>query len=246
MGLSDDLREQGTLTGEAKKSHDGQAVKAWTDFYHKDNLVDLYLEKSGYKAREAQEWEVLKRKEQAPEESLAVKTWLEWYESGDKVKQAPIDQSTSPHEVKKASTRAKEIKTRQGLGEEEALAVRTWLEWYESGDDPANQQPAQNVVSTTSDAKKASTRAREINTRQGVRHEESLAVKTWLEWYESGDDPANHRPVEKKAEPRPDVQAKEVKSRLGVREEEASALKAFTDIYNAGSFLDAYLEKSGY
>ena len=43
MGLRADLREQGTLTGEAKKSHDGQAVKAWTDFYHKDNLVDLYM-----------------------------------------------------------------------------------------------------------------------------------------------------------------------------------------------------------
>lgn len=248
MGLSGDLRERDTLTGEAKKLHDGQAVKAWTDFYHKDNLVDLYLEKSGYKAREkhlAQEWEVLKRKEQTPQETLAVKTWLEWYESGDKVKQAPIDQSASPREQKKAATRIKEIKTRQGLGEEEALAVRTWLEWYESGDAPENQS-TQPATAAQTETKKAATQAKEIKTRQGISNEETLAVKAWLEWYESGDDPANHRPAEKKADLRPDVRAKELKTRIGVREEEAMALKAFTDIYNAGDFLDAYLEKSGY
>ena len=250
MGLSDDLREREMLTGDAKKLHDGQAVKAWTDFYHKDNLVDFYLEKSGYKAKEknlAQKQEVLEKLEQAPRDTLAVKTWLKWCESGDKVKQAPIDQSELPREIKKAVAQAKEIKTRQGLGEEESLAVRTWLEWYESGDHPDNQESQPVIVpSSLIENKKAAAQAKEIKTRQGVSNEESLAIKTWLEWYESGDDPANHRPVEKKADPRPDVRAKEVKTRMGVREEEAMALKAFTDIYNAGDFLDAYLEKSGY
>jgi len=185
MGAGDELERQENLAGENTDSgEEARAFKEWSDSYRKGNIVDLYLNKSGYDRTQ---------QEAQPDDSQSSKSWKQWFDSDDQSHTTAPVRFKSEEEIKKEQTQAKEIKT-----------------------------------------------------RLGVREEEALALKAWLDWYEAGDNPANQIPVEKTSPRRPDVIEKEIKTRVGVREEEAKAVKAWTEFYNAGDFLDAYLEKSGY
>lgn len=234
MGAGDELERQENLAGENTGSgEDARAFKEWSDSYRKGNIVDLYLNKSGYDRSQ---------QEAQPDDSQSSKSWKQWFDSDDQSHTTAPVRFKSEEEIKKERTQAKEIKTRLGVREEEALALKAWLDWYEAGD----SEQAQQLPSTEPATPRPDVQAKEIKTRVGVREEEALAVKTWLDWYEAGDHPANQIPVEKTTPRRPDVIEKEIKTRVGIREEEAKAVKAWTEFYNAGDFLDAYLEKSGY
>ncbi len=257
MRTGDELNRQDYLANKSANPSDEQSLtlKAWSDFYHADNIVDFYLEKSGYQINNIHAvsgWKTLKNQQMPSDDSLAVKTWLNWYESGDDSHSSkPVvfksfghsSDVTSEISAKKEKVQAKEIKTRVGVGKEESLALRTWLNWYESGDSP-NLQKGKSAKKQESP--RPDIQAKEIKTRTGIGDEESLAVRTWLEWYESGDDPANIREAKRKADPRPDIREKEIKTRTGIGAEEAKAVLAWSDLYNADDFLDAYLEKSGF
>ncbi len=236
MGTGDELKRQENPTEKTTETVDEQTrtFKTWTDSYRKGNIVDLYLNKSGYdKDQQVSQ----------PDDSQSSKSWQKWFDSDDQSHTtAPVTFKTE-EERKKAQTQAREIKTRTGVGEEEALALKAWLDWYEAGD--AEQAP-QRLPATEPVTPRPDVQAREIKTRAGVREEEALAVKTWLDWYEAGDDPANQIPVEKTTASSSDAIEKELRTRTGVQEEEAKAVRAWTEFYNAGDFLDAYLEKSGY
>ena len=233
MGAGDELKRQENLTGKSGSPEDVDTFKEWSDSYRKGNIVDLYLNKSGY--------EHAQQKPQQ-EDSQSSQSWQKWFDSDEQSHTTAPVRFKSEEEIKKEQTQAKEIKTRLGVREEEALALKAWLEWYEAGD----SEQAQQLPSIEPATPRPDIQAKEIKTRVGVREEEALAVKTWLDWYEAGDNPANQIPVEKTTPKRPDVIEKELKTRVGVREEEALAVKTWVDFYNAGDFLDAYLEKSGY
>ena len=234
MGEGDELRRQENLTEKTSDSaEDANTFKEWSDSYRKGNIVDLYLNKSGYD-----------HAQQNPQsdDSQSSQSWKKWFDSDEQSHTTEPVRFKSEEEIKKEQTQEREIKTRIGVREEEALALKAWLDWYEAGD----SEQAQQLPSTEPVTPRPDVQAREIKTRTGVREEEALAVKTWLDWYEAGDNPANQIPVEKTTPQRPDLLEKELKTRVGVREEEAQAVKSWVDFYNAGDFLDAYLEKSGY
>ena len=234
MGAGDELKRQENLAGENTDSgEDARAFKEWSDSYRKGNIVDLYLNKSGYD-RDQQEAQ--------PDDSHSSQSWKKWFDSDDQSHTTAPVRFKSEEELKKEKTQEREIKTRLGVREEEALALKAWLDWYEAGD----ADESKPLPSTEPETPRPDVEAREIKTRVGVRDEEALAVKTWLDWYEAGEDPANQIPVERTVAQRADLLEKELKTRTGVREEEAKAVKAWTEFYNAGDFLDAYLEKSGY
>ncbi len=230
MGAGDELKRQDNLAETTSDlPDDADTFKTWSDSYRKGNIVDLYLNKSGY-GRAQQETK--------PDDSQSSKGWQKWFDSDEQSHTTKPVRFKSEAELKKEQTQEREIKTRVGVQEEEALAVKAWLDWYESGD---SDLPSTRPITPPPDVQ-----ANELKTRVGVREEEALAVKSWLDWYEAGDNPANQIPVEQTTPKSSELLEKELKTRIGVREEEAKAVKAWTDFYNAGDFLDAYLEKSGY
>lgn len=234
MGAGDELkRQENTAATTSGSTDDADTFKAWSDSYRKGNIVDLYLNKSGYD-----------HAQQPPQtdDSQSAKSWQRWFDSDDQSHTTAPVRFKSEEEIKKAQTQEREIKTRVGVREEEALALKAWLDWYEAGD----SEQSLPLPSTESAASHPDVQTREIKTRTGVQREEALAVKTWLDWYEAGDDPANQIPVEQSTGPTPDQIEKELRTRTGVQKEEAQAVRSWVDFYNAGDFLDAYLEKSGY
>ncbi len=234
MGTGDTPDRQVNPSRNSLSENEADTFKEWSDSYRKGNIVDLYLNKSGYD----------KDNQKAPEaDSHSSQSWQQWFKSDDNSHTQEPVRFKSEEELKKEKTQEREIKTRLGVREEEAMALKAWLDWYEAGDSdsPGNSLPSTEMASTRADVQ-----AREIKTRTGVREEEALSVKSWLEWYEAGDDPANQIPVEQSTKTNPDRLEKELRTRTGVQKEEAMAVKAWTDFYNAGDFMDAYLDKSGY
>ncbi len=234
MGTDGTPDRQANPSENTVSDNEADTFKEWSDSYRKGNIVDLYLNKSGYDQDDPKQQDA---------DSQSSQSWQQWFKSDDNSHTQEPVRFKSEEELKKEKTQEREIKTRLGVREEEAMAVKAWLDWYESGDadSGANSLPSTAMVSP-----KAEVQARELKTRTGVREEEALSVKTWLDWYEAGDDPANQIPVEQSTKTNPAQLEKELRTRTGVQKEEAMAGKAWTDFYNAGDFMDAYLDKSGY